>query len=62
MENDITEDGGLCENDIICPQFIILLSGSSMVDPTTESEENYTGEDDNYIGEVSKPTIDCDCR
>ena len=36
MENEITEDGGVCENDIICPQSIIRLSDSSMVDLTME--------------------------
>ena len=68
MENEITVDGGVCENNIICPQSITRSSDSSMVDLTMESEENYTGEvsavanekdkNDNYIDEVSKPIID----
>ena len=43
MENEITEDGGVCENDIICPQSTIPLSDSTMVDLTMESEENLYG-------------------
>ena len=67
MENEITEDGGVCENDIICPQSIIRLSCSSMIDLVLESEENYTGEvyaianekdkNDNYTHNRL-----CDCR
>ena len=43
-ENAITEDSGVRENDIVCPQSTILISDSSMVDLNMQGEENYTGE------------------